>query len=248
MSRVKWAPPRSLFGRPRRMTPQSMMARAMAKKQWVPRRSRGYMRTGGYYGRFARNGGKRGAELKFHDVDLDDASVANSATITDSVNKIAQGVTESTRVGRKCTLRSINWRWRLQLPNGTASASTSDTVRIIMYLDKQCNGATATAAAILESDDFQSFNNLANKSRFRTLMDRTYTINSKSGGGDGTTEDYGKEGIDDSFYKRVNIPIEFDSTQGAITEIRSNNVGVLLISESGLCGFASKMRLRFSDD
>ncbi len=220
--------------------------------RWKRRRVRGGPMAvfpvvrGRYRGRRAKwtNGG----ELKFHDVDLDDATVANTATVTDSVNKIAQGITETTRIGRKCTLRAIGWRWRLQLPNSAASAATSDTVRVIMYVDKQCNGAAAVAGDILESNDFQSFNNLANKSRFRTLMDRTYTLNSKSGGGDGTTEDYGKEGIDDSFYKKVNIPIEFNSTAGAITEIRSNNVGVLLISESGLCGFASKIRVRFSDN
>ncbi len=186
-------------------------------------------------------------ELKFFDLDVDDAVVTNTAAITDSINKIAQGTTEVTRIGRKCTIKSINWRFRVQLPNGTSSASTSDTLRVIMYLDKQCNGATATSAGILESDDFQSFNNLANKSRFRTLMDRTYTISTRAGGGNGTAEDYGKEGVDDSFYKKCNIPIEFDSTAGAITEIRSNNVGILLITESGLMGFASKIRIRFSD-
>ncbi len=100
---------------------------------------------------------------------------------------------------------------------------------------------------ILEADDFQSFNNLTNKGRFRTLMDRTYDVECSSGGGDGTTEDYGEGTINDTFFKKCNIPIEFSAGTGAITEIRSNNIGLLLLSKDGNVAFESSMRLRFSD-
>ncbi len=203
----------------------------------------GITRRAGFFGRFA----GAGAELKFHDLDIDDATIASNGTITeDSCNVIVQGTSESQRIGRKCTLRSINWRFNIRLPEGTAVTTTSDTVRVILYLDKQTNGATAAVTDILESDDFQSFNNLSNKSRFRTLMDRTYDLNTDLSG-DGTTVDSPRFNMNDTFFKKVNIAIEYDSTTGAITEQRSNNVGVLLLSKNGLCTFASKMRIRFSD-
>ena len=114
----------------------------------------GYHRTGGFYGRyratdrFARNGGRQ-AELKFHDLDVDDATVAAGATIAqDSCNKIAQGVTEITRVGRKCTIRMINWRFNIFM-NAAATTNTGDVVRVILFLDKQCNGATAVTTDIV---------------------------------------------------------------------------------------------------
>ncbi len=205
----------------------------------------GYNRTAGYYGRYA-----GGGELKFHDVDLDDAVIAAGGTITASVNLIPQGVTEVQRIGRKCTIKSINWRMSLNLAEQDAQATpeSGDTVRIIMYIDKQCNGATAAVLDVLESADFQSFNNLSNKSRFRTLMDRTITLNFATLASDGagvvsSTDMF----IDQQFYKKCNIPIEFDATTGAITEIRSNNIGVLLISRAGVSIFNSKIRLRFSD-
>ncbi len=50
-----------------------------------------------------------------------------------------------------------------------------------------------------------------------------------------------------SFYKKCDMPIEFNNTTGAIAEIRSNNLGVMLGSSSGAAGFTSKFRLRFSD-
>ncbi len=185
-------------------------------------------------------------ELKFHDVDLDDATVSGTGTITPSINLIAQGTGEVQRIGRQATIKQINWRMQLQLPAGTTSGGTADTVRVLMYQDKQANTATAAVTDILESADFQSFNNLTNKARFRTLMDRTYDLKSELSG-DGTTLDSGLVLVNDTFFKKVNIPIEFNSTAGAITEITSNNIGVLLISSQGVAGFASKIRLRFTD-
>ncbi len=218
-------------------------ARRRTKSRFRPKGFRkGYDRTSGFFGRFS-----SGAELKFHDIDLDDAAIAAGANVTNSVNLIAQGTTESTRIGRKCTIRSINWRFQISKAISTGGSSAADAVRVIMYLDKQANGATAVNTDILESADFQSFNNLANKSRFRTLMDRTYDMNSMAGGGNGTAEDYAEIRVNDTFFKKCNIPIEYDSTAGAITEIRSNNIGVILMSQSGTSGFSSKIRLRFSD-
>ncbi len=227
-----------------RRRPMSRKARLFRPKGFRKFR-RGIDRTGGFFGRFA-----KGGELKFHDVDLDDALIDSGGTITPSIALIPQGVTEITRVGRRCTIRSINWRFHLI---GATDANTAgpppEVVRILMYIDKQANGATAAVTDILESADFQSFNNLANKSRFRTLMDRTYAMNYLASTGADATAEWKLEDIEDSFFKKVNLPMEFDSTTGAITEIKSNNIGVLLISRDGTnVGFGSKIRLRFSDN
>ncbi len=210
-----------------------------ARKPWVAGKSR----TSGFYGRYS----GRSGELKFHDVDLDDAVIAQGIQVTASINLIAQGVTESTRVGRKCALRSINWHYNLTLPN-VGNIGAGDVVRVVLFKDKQCNGATATNTGIWESDDFQSFRNLANSGRFEILMDRTHVLNRTSAGGNGTANDAPTQEWSFSFYKACNIPLEFDSTTGAITEIRSNNLGVALMSKTGTeSGFGSKFRLRFSD-
>ncbi len=185
-------------------------------------------------------------ELKFHDIDLDDAVVATGGTVAATINIIPQGVTEITRVGRRCTITSINWRYAVNMPIGTASNSV-DTCRVILYQDKQTNGATAAVLDILETADYQSFRNLANTGRFNILMDRTHTINPQGLAGDGTTIDSPAFRMDKTFYKKCNVPIEFSSTLGVIAEIRSNNLVVLLISQAGLVGFESKFRLRFSD-
>ncbi len=213
----------------------------------TPRIVRGFTRQAGFFGRF-----RPGGELKFHDLDINDSAIAAGVTVAeDSCVTIAQGVTEVQRIGRKCTIRNIGWRFNISLVSQVDEADPpkGDVVRILLYLDKQANGAAATSTQILESADYQSFNNLANKSRFRTLMDRTYTIDHILAQTDGTnTGAYAETNIADSFFKKVNLPIEYDSTTGAITEVRSNNIGVLTISKNGTATFESKMRLRFSDN
>ncbi len=217
-------------------------ASAKKRRMFVPGRDR----TGGYYGRFA-----SGGELKFHDTTLVDAVVANTGGILNSLNLIAQGVTESQRIGRKCTVKSVYWHYEVTMPTQDAIAIpiTGDSVRCIMYQDKQTNGATATAALLLEATvTLQSFRNLANQSRFNILMDKVHTLNYRGMNSDGAgLTSQGKVVQEFKFYKKCNIPLEFDDTTGAITELRTNNIGILLISTNGIIGFSSKIRLRFSD-
>ncbi len=222
-------------------------AGVMKRRTMVPVVGQGIMRNVGYYGR---NLGLPGGELKFHDVDLDDAQIAQTGTITPTINIIPQGVTEVQRVGRKCTLKSIGWRYTLTLPETDAvpTPDTGDTARIILYLDKQCNGATAAILDILETADYQSFNNLANKNRFQILHDKLVTLNYMSMASDNAgVVSQSRVLREGACYKKLDLPIEFSATTGAITEIRSNNLGVLLISSNTKLDFASKIRIRFSD-
>ncbi len=205
---------------------------------------RGRFRRAGNYGRYNRG---PSSEVKYHDFATIDASISQAGSIWPSINLIAQGTDEDERIGRKCTIRSIGWRFNFRLTEQTDVTRGDETLRIILYLDKQCNGAAATALEILSADDYQSFNNLTNSSRFRKLMDRTISMNIQAQSGDGTTSDQAPFGMDGSFYKKCNIPLEFSSTTGAITEIRSNNVGILLISRRGaVAALDGIIRVRFT--
>ncbi len=191
-------------------------------------------------------------ELKFHDLDIDDAVVAVNGTIAeDSCLTIPEGNGESDRLGRKITVKRVEWRYTLFLPNLTGNlASLPDTVRVILYLDKQTNGLAATAAVILQTDDYQSFRNMANSGRFRILCDKTHTVKAAaSGAGDGTTNDFSATLQNYFFSINVNIPIEYDSSSnlGVLTSMRSNNIGVLLEGRDGKALFESKMRIRYTD-
>lgn len=186
-----------------------------------------------------------GAESKFFDVDANDAVIASNGTIVhDSLNHIANGTGESNRIGKKCTVTSIHWRYRLHLPSTATLGNATEQVRTVIYLDKQCNGATAAVTDIFEADDILSFRNLANSGRFQILADKTFEMNS------GGAEGFGAIGtlpviLSGQWHKKCNIPLEFNSTTGAIGEIRSNNLGLLVFGVQGVASLTSKVRLRF---
>ncbi len=219
--------------------------RQLRKRPKYKRRfRRGYNRTGGYY----RKNGYGGKELKFFDDTVDDVLVSTGGTIiSPSSNTIQQGTGEKERIGRKCIIRQIDWKIRIGLVTTTNPTFSHDLVRLILYVDKQCNGAAATVLDILETASVLSFRNLANTNRFQVLFDRSYSINATAGGGSGAG-DWESGGVEKrtKYHKNCFIPIEFSGTTGAITEIQSNNIGILSISAVGGAFAFTRLRLRFT--
>ncbi len=201
----------------------------------------GYTRREGNYGRYSRPNG----ELKFWDVNKGITATSVTGTIfNNSLNLIPQGVTESNRVGRKCVIKGLYMKMILRQPATVTASNCSDATRMVIYLDKQCNGTAAIVANLLNGTDILNFRNLTNSGRFRFLCDKTWQTSSQSGNGSSTGEYALYRSIN---IPNLNIPIEFDSTTGALTEIRSNNIGVMVISESAETVVQYGVRLRFSD-
>ncbi len=189
-------------------------------------------------------------EVKFFETDVDDAVIAGAGTVLSSLNLIAQGLTESARVGRKITVTHIGWRGNVTLPeqDAVATPESGDVARLVVFIDTQANGAAAAVSDIFDTNDWQSFNNLANSQRFRTISDKLITLNYQGLASDGAgVVSQGNIVKPFTFFKKVNIPIEFGGTAGSIDEITSNNIGILLISATGICGMGSKVRIRYRD-
>ncbi len=211
------------------------------RPHWRP----GFYRTTGYYGRFS--GFK--AEPKFHDIAIDDGVVVASGQVQAAMLTIAQGDTESQRDGRAINVVSIDTKILVQLPTTSVPTETRDVVRFLLILDKQCNGALPSWLDIFESGDFQTHMNLANTKRFRILASRTYTLNAQCGAWDGTGDWFGEVEISDEIFIKKNIGIMYDNsaTSGVITTIRSNNIVMCTISQSGYAGLYTNTRFRYKD-
>ncbi len=211
--------------------------RARTTGRFIPRLPRGIMFT-------------KPSEFKFLDSDKDDAVVSATGAITTSLNLIAQDVTESDRIGRKVTITKIHCTFSVFLVNEVDKADISggDIIRVILYVDKQANGADASVTDILESAVFFSYRNLANSTRFQILYDNFFTINRRVAMTDGTNTSSTPrvELAPVKINRDCNIPIEYDSTAGAITEIKTNNVGLLYISKQGSAGIDTTCRIRYT--
>lgn len=215
------------------------------KKKGMPSLSsipmvRGFERTGGYYGRFT----GPNAENKFFDTAISFTfDTTGEVPATGQLSLIPQGVTESTRVGRKCTVKSIQLR-------GIAYSSATipqDLCYLYVVLDKQCNGAAAAVTDVLTSNVMSTaLINLSNSERFVIL--KRILLSPKAGAG--VSAAYAPALVRFDFYHKCNIPLEFSSTTGAITEIKSNNIFLLAgctgTSDDAI-SCAGSARLRFSD-
>ncbi|AEF58776.1 coat protein [Mosquito VEM virus SDRBAJ] len=203
----------------------------------------GYTRTGGTFGRFT---GGPGSENKFFDTALGFSfDSTGEVPATGQLNLIPQGVTESTRVGRSCILKSIQIKGRLRFDPG-AAADSSTIAYLYLVQDSQCNGAAAAVTDVLTSATMAgAIVNMDNSQRFRILKKWTWALNSASGVS--TAYNTVDRAID--YYRKCHIPLDFSSTTGAIGEIRSNNVFLLAGSADtdDLVAFSGVARVRFSD-
>ncbi len=235
----------------------------MAKRQFRGRQGRAKRQKRGGYGRGAMVLAPRRAriapvhfargETKFFDTDLD-AIFGTIASTFESANLviIAQGNTESQRIGRKVVLTRVDCKGLLTLPTTAVAADTSDVVRLLLVCDKQTNGAAFTGTDLWESNSWRSFNNLSNSSRFRVLQSKTYTFNCGAGSGRGTADtlSYAEYALLWKMGVNLNLPIEYDNslTTGVVTTQRSNSLWLVSQSALGLIVMAvSDARVRFAD-
>lgn len=240
-------PPR--YARPARrapFTPSRKRASAAPGSSRPYKRARtfrpGFDRSVGFYGRYNRG------ELKFHDLDISFAPLATNGNIHTSLNLVAGGSTESTRLGRKITVRSIHMRFRVTMPVRTDASHATEIVRVMVMLDKQCNGAGPTG--MLTADTWDAFNELANKNRFRTLYERTLALN--TAGVDNAGSPANTLPVTRALTCNINLnhPIEFNGVTGAITEIRSNNFFLYVQTLQGTTSgtvLEGRCRVRYTD-
>jgi len=225
--------------------------RAGSSRMAVVGAGRGFLRTGGYYGRFKGRAARSGGELKFLDTALAASAVAQAGTVAPNINVIPQDSTESGRIGRKVTIKSIWFKGMIQKDGAAATANTSDNVRIIVVQDKQANGAAFAVTDYLETANFLSHKNLANSNRFVCLSDQTFALSCPSGSYTGAAASFGEQRKTWNKYIKCNIPIEFDAAfaDGRLATQRSNSVAVIYISESAtISTIQYNVRIRYSDD
>jgi len=224
-----------------------ILAPSVSRKKRRRTTRSGTTRTVGNFGRF-----NRGGELKYHDVTQSENNIPSVGAVYTTLNTIAQGAGENERIGRKCTIHSIHWRYNIKLPESTGGSTpaNSDTVRVILFCDKQANGTGAVTSDILASNNYHAFRKLANTKRFVILYDKQHTTNITALSVNTAGTAYSNTEVIREFVvnKKVNIPLEFDNTTGVLTGVMSNNLGLLTISKSGNINMNSRFRLRFSDN
>jgi len=178
-------------------------------------------------------------EKKFIDNLLTNTPPAGTSTFdtADLLNGVASGTTAVTRIGRKIRMKSILVRAEARM--NSLSTGGAD-IRIVIVYDKQANAALAVDTDVFAQDEFLSPNNLSNKDRFVTIMDKYLHID---------TQNFQCSAI---WYKKIDLETMFNAnTTGGITDITSGSV-LMFVAQSG--GIATNVpqvrtysRIRFDD-
>lgn len=199
--------------------------------------------SGGKYTRYSRLG-KR-IERKWFDTAKGAFTTSTAGTIADnSLLKIAAGVKESERIGRSLRISKINVKGVVTLPATTSTTQTADVVKIVLYEDKQCNGAAAVVTDMLQTASYFSQNNLSNSHRFQTLASTEVTISSQVALASNTS---GTVQVPFTLYKLCNCPIEYKDEFGVIGSLSTRNIGIMVISANGAALVQYTARIRFRD-
>jgi len=258
----------------------------MTKKQRERniRRRLGASQSGGWSGRFTGGGGKERKFVNFgvRDYQIDQTAefVPNTALFqypesgveaskvgAAHLTQIPQGISGSSRIGRKCSVKSIQGKLKFDWAPGYSTPSLMwTTVRVALIQDTQCNGAIPPGPVTQESQTpapYQSFesattlpnalSNLYCKGRYKILWDKQFVFQmSANNQTTGTTVAPLGQGKNFSFFKRCNIPLEFDTTNvtGEIASLRSNGVFIAAGADNADDGvrMTATIRIRFDDD
>ena len=188
-------------------------------------------------------------EQQFHDVVVDEASIPFNGVISaPSLVLIRQGFGESQRLGRQILVRSLAWRYRVQLlPVSTVAAlNPGATVRCILFMDRQANGAAAVVTDILETAVYQAFVNKANQERFLVMYDETWHLNHSAATEVGGLMSFTGEVAGDFVEFDLEDVVDYSGADPVIEQVTSMNFGILLIGLSdGPTALFSKVRVTY---
>lgn len=208
----------------------------------------GFTRRVGMYGRFG-TGRQQNAQIerKFYDTTLvlgASTGVASTTQATGAINlTLPQNTSANGRIGQKIIVKSIQVKFRATL---AAGATDNDHLHIWLIQDTQANGALPAIGDVFDAGGGiigTQLRNIANGNRFKILNHTEFDLNADAGvaaafGGDVQQKDY---------FIKCNIPLTYNSTAGAIGEIRSNNLFMVYGSPNGVATTDGVARIRYTD-
>ncbi len=184
-----------------------------------------------------RAGGQLRPELKWYDMNATTILTTTLANIMDvtgtthTCNTIGQGNGSQQRIGDKAIVKGLQLRLKIR-QNGfeTIEEDLGDNiVRVIAFIDHQCNGTLTNPVQILElANNIQSYREMTTTARFTILMDKSIVIN-PAVCYNGTAGSHLVAPVKRTctFYKKLQLLTQFDAT-GAddINSLTTNSINV----------------------
>lgn len=171
-------------------------------------------------------------ELKHKDISVGFGATANAGTFV-LLNPLVQGDTTITRTADEVKFTSVQMRISLQSDDVVGSPGTSsNSVRYILFWDRQPNGAAPTVATLLDTSVagnpyFAPYNH-DYQARYKILRDRTVDMSPNYGAL--TIAQNMRRSI--SFKRRLARITKYAGNAGTIADIQTNSLYILFIAYS----------------
>jgi len=202
-------------------------------------------RTGGFFGAGSRPRGS-GPELKSVDVTAAAATMATSAVTGILLNGLATGSDIGSRIGRKVTMKSLLLRIHFS-PVASVDSPIGCTARALVVWDSQTNTVATTSTLVLNTDDFLAPNKLENRERFTILMDKFITLPAAEYTAPAVTAGAPTPRLLKK-YLRINRDTIYNANStGAVGDIVSGSLYLVVIASSATYQFQVNSRVRFTD-
>lgn len=104
-----------------------------------------------------------------HVLDTNNATDVTATGATVALNLTAEGAGDANRVGKKITMKGVEWR--IKFSNEASATETCSPIRCMLIYDEQPNGALPAVTDMLESASVVSMKNSDNAQRFTILKD-----------------------------------------------------------------------------
>jgi len=186
------------------------------------------------------------AELKYFDTaNAFNIDSTGEVPATGQLCLIPMGAGASARIGRDVCIHSLHLKWNLNYSPGAVTTGVT-SVGIYLLLDKQANGAAAGVTDVFTGNELtQDHLNLENSDRFCVLKRWHLVFKSRAG----VSADFADDLKNIEYFMRLNIPLKYSGSTGAITELKTNNIFVMAsaFASDDLVTVSGTTRLRYSD-
>lgn len=195
--------------------------------------------------------GQVGPEMKF----LDTQSLNNAAATTGvvvSMNTLAQGLTNITRIGNKIQIKSVAVRGQYQTATQAIDTSQPNSMVWSIVLDKEPEAAAiASVNQIYTGNDVLDFNNINESDRFVILAtgDANWPGQGQLSGVGAFTQPTGITGMFQRFVK-CDIATKYTGTTAAQSTFGTNQLLFVLRWKNADANHLTDvfMRIRFTDE
>lgn len=174
------------------------------------------------------------------------ATAINTAGTMNLLNGIAPGTGASQRIGMKIAIRSIEMRLAIT----SVAECPSQFNRLMLLLDRQCNGAAPAALTdFIIPGTYMGCRCLTNRKRFKIMWDKTFVHGC-------TTVNYtaGNPKTFRHIYMKLKRPIivEYNAgVAGTVADIASNSLYIISVGDVAAgatdSDFSALIRLRYTD-